>query len=491
MKKYIEIDVGLLVPSLTNPRKSFGDLNDLAASIKAQGVLEPLIVRAVGEKFEIIAGERRFKAAKQNGLDKVPCVVHDLKDEDVLEVQIIENMQRTDLSPMEEAEGYKILHDDKGISFDDLALRIGKSKNYIYTRLRLLSLIPEARKMLIEGKMPLSYADQLTRVCDAKMQKEIIEELKNDYISDLPTLKRTIDEQYVLVLKNAPFKTGVVTPGCNLGPCTSCEKRTGADKDLFGEAGKTDSCQDPICWNKRKEAYKKAITEQYALKGIKVLTPKESERFQYNKTLANSTDERLKAGVTWKEALKGGEGEILVIEDRDGKFIEIVDPSKAIKKVPKELIKKVAAAKEDDTAKKAEEEKEARAEAIKERSIILLADAISKKMNKSGVTAKIFRMALNMIIEKMAFNFSEILTAVYESAVLDDSGSICLDNIKDNELPGVFAFMLVGKIKQDLKWDDQELKKGLSEIAKLYSIDMAEVKNKAVASLKVEKKEVA
>lgn len=485
MKKYIEIDLNLLAPSPTNPRKSFDDLKDLAASIKVQGVLEPLIVRAVGESFEIIAGERRFRAAKLNGLDKVPCVVHDLKDEEVLEIQIIENMQRTDLSPMEEAEGYNTLHNEKGISYDDLAARIGKSKNYIYTRLRLLSLIPEARKALLAGTMPLSYAEQLTRVIDPKVQKKALEA---KYYSDtLEEFKREI-ENFLLVIKNAPFKTNTITESCKLGPCNVCEKRTGSDKDLFGDAGKMDTCLDPECWNKRKEAYKKEQIALYEEKGMKILTPKESERFRYNKTLANSTDENLKSGTTWKTALKGKESEILVVEDENGKFVEIVDPSKAIKQVPKELIKKVAT--DNKSVHDVSREKHEKAEAIKERTDILLADAIAKKMNKSGVNTKIFRMALNIIFQSAGYEIRDLVKSIYKDTIKDhEKGIFSLEKIKDNELPGVLAFMLLGQIKKEFRWDDKAFKKKITELSALYCIDMAEIKEKAILSLKVVKKE--
>src|SRR5690349_14391102 len=139
-----------------NPRKSYdaGDLDELTASIKEKGVVQPILVRPVAgtEDFEIIAGERRWRAAQRAGLHDVPVVVHDVSDKEALELAIIENVQRTDLNPLEEAAGYQQLIDEFQYSQAQLADMIGKSRPHIANTLRLLKFSPVVQDYLRAGK---------------------------------------------------------------------------------------------------------------------------------------------------------------------------------------------------------------------------------------------------------------------------------------------------------------------------------------------------
>jgi ParB family transcriptional regulator, chromosome partitioning protein len=142
------LPVAMLRPNPRNPRKNFddGDLADLAASIRERGVVQAILVRPVpggGEGYEIIAGERRWRAAQRAGLHEVPIVVHDVSDREALELAIIENVQRADLNPLEEAIGYQQLIDEHGYSQSQLGEVIGKSRPHIANTLRLLKL-PDA-----------------------------------------------------------------------------------------------------------------------------------------------------------------------------------------------------------------------------------------------------------------------------------------------------------------------------------------------------------
>ena len=154
-----------------NPRKAFDtdDLNDLAASIREKGVVQPILVRPVAgtdDSYEIIAGERRWRAAQKAGLHEVPVVVHDVSDKEALELAIIENVQRADLNPLEEAVGYQQLIEEHSYSQAQLAEVIGKSRPHIANTLRLLKLPDSVREYLKTGQLSAGHARALVTLAD-------------------------------------------------------------------------------------------------------------------------------------------------------------------------------------------------------------------------------------------------------------------------------------------------------------------------------------
>ncbi|HET7714658.1 MAG TPA: ParB/RepB/Spo0J family partition protein [Bauldia sp.] len=165
------LPVAMLRPNPRNPRKSFddGDLGDLAASIKERGVVQAILVRPAssgGEGYEIIAGERRWRAAQRAGLHEVPVVVHDVSDREALELAIIENVQRADLNPLEEAVGYQQLIDEHGYSQAQLAEVIGKSRPHIANTLRLLKLPDSVQAYVRSGQLSAGHARALVTLDD-------------------------------------------------------------------------------------------------------------------------------------------------------------------------------------------------------------------------------------------------------------------------------------------------------------------------------------
>jgi ParB family chromosome partitioning protein len=173
--------VAMLRPNPRNPRKAFdeSELADLAASIRERGVVQAILVRpAAGgaEGYEIIAGERRWRAAQRAGLHEVPIVVHDVSDREALELAIIENVQRADLNPLEEAIGYQQLIDEHGYSQSQLGDVIGKSRPHIANTLRLLKLPETVRRFLEEGKLSAGHARTLLGADDPEaLARSIIE----------------------------------------------------------------------------------------------------------------------------------------------------------------------------------------------------------------------------------------------------------------------------------------------------------------------------
>ncbi len=174
-----KINISQIIPNPLQPRKNFkeDDLKELSSSIKNQGLIQPIIIKPIdGNQFQIIAGERRWRACQLNGMHEVDCVIKNIDDINVLEAALIENIQREDLNVIEEANAYKGLIDIKGINNEKLAKLIGKSPSHISNILRLLELDKKIQKLVISGDLSMGHARALIGVPDAiKKANEIIE----------------------------------------------------------------------------------------------------------------------------------------------------------------------------------------------------------------------------------------------------------------------------------------------------------------------------
>jgi len=158
-----QVDIDKISPSPFQPRRTFDEikLQELAMSIRNQGIIQPLVVRPKGERFELIAGERRWRAAVKAGLNTVPVVVRQASDRDALQLALIENLQREDLNPIEEATGYRRLQDEFTWSQEEVAEKVGKSRPAVTNALRLLSLPSEVQQEVASGNLPAGQARAL------------------------------------------------------------------------------------------------------------------------------------------------------------------------------------------------------------------------------------------------------------------------------------------------------------------------------------------
>ncbi len=165
------LPIDLVQRNPSQPRKHFdeGELNELANSIRAHGVLQPILVRPIpGGKFEIVAGERRWRAAQRAGLHAIPAVVRELNEVEVLEIAIVENVQRTDLNPIEEAQGFQALMDRFGRTQQDIADSVGKSRPHIANMLRLLALPDDLQEMVRDGRLSSGHARAILTAPDPR-----------------------------------------------------------------------------------------------------------------------------------------------------------------------------------------------------------------------------------------------------------------------------------------------------------------------------------
>lgn len=167
---FVEIPIAEIFPNPDQPRKEFNQeaLDNLAQSIKNFGMIQPITVYKKDEGYEIIAGERRYRAAKQASLEVVPAIIKDLSQKERFEISIVENVQRENLNPVEEALAYSSLIETYQITHENLALRIGKSRTALTNSLRLLNLEPQVQKWLIEGKITPGHARTILSISDRK-----------------------------------------------------------------------------------------------------------------------------------------------------------------------------------------------------------------------------------------------------------------------------------------------------------------------------------
>lgn len=174
-----EVRITDIEPNANQPRKSIDDekLAALAESIKQHGVVQPLIVQQDGDSYRIVAGERRWRAARRAGLETVPVIVRDLSDRQVMEVALIENLQREDLNPIEEAEAYEKLISEYGMTQEEVASVVGKSRPAITNSIRLLSLDDEIKSRLISGEISSGHARALLSLDDKDLRRKAMQEI--------------------------------------------------------------------------------------------------------------------------------------------------------------------------------------------------------------------------------------------------------------------------------------------------------------------------
>lgn len=250
--RFAVIDLADLTPHPAN-RKRLGDLSALAASIGAQGIIEPLIVREVRDGYEIICGERRWRAAVEAGLTTAPCIVRDLDDAQVLETMLVENSQRHDAHPVEEAATFSALI-ESGYTASRIAERIGRPVSYVAQRLRLAEAHQSVRDALDADTITLGVALLIAR--QPQGQQEHLVALLRDVGGRVPTLAeaRRLIEREQRPLSAATWKLSDAKLVRAAGACTKCPKRTGAQVDLFDDVTE-DRCLDGDCWERKHEAY--------------------------------------------------------------------------------------------------------------------------------------------------------------------------------------------------------------------------------------------
>lgn len=294
------VEVALIEESTTNPRKTFDQvkLQELAASIAATGVHQPILLRPLpGHRvpdtwgfrrqgaplpaYELVAGARRLRACKFAKVTEVPAMIRELTDAQALEIQVIENLQREDVTELEEAEGYEVLMRQGNLNADQVGGKIGKSRSYVYARLKVLDLCQQGRQALREGKIDFSRGLLIARIPDEALQLKALHFCTDpDWQGDMPGYRECaayVQQEFMLRLDKARFNIADSTLVPDAGSCKDCSKRTGANPDLFADVKSADVCTSPACFHSKEQAHAALMVEQAQAKGITVIAGKEAQ----------------------------------------------------------------------------------------------------------------------------------------------------------------------------------------------------------------------
>ncbi|WOI43758.1 ParB/RepB/Spo0J family partition protein [Acidovorax sp. BLS4] len=301
------VEVALIEESLTNPRKHFNQekLGELADSIRASGVHQPILLRPLpGTRladtfgyrrqgaplpaYELVAGARRLRACKIAKVHEVPAMIRELTDDQALEIQVIENLQREDVTELEEAEGYEVLMRTGKITAEEVGAKIGKSRSYVYGRLKVLDLCHQAREALREGKIDFSKGLLIARIPDEGLQLKALDFCLGNrgyYGSDGPGYRECanyVQQNYMLKLGSAKFKITDANLIPKAGSCKECPKRTGANPDLFQDVDSADVCTDPTCYRAKEDAHSVAVKKAALESGAQIIEGREAKALMPN-----------------------------------------------------------------------------------------------------------------------------------------------------------------------------------------------------------------
>lgn len=368
-----DLQLSKIVPSRMHLRRIRDKEADvrLRENIARLGILQPIIVRPIGEQggYELVAGHRRYDAAVAVKLETIPAVVRELDDAQALEVQVVENQQRADVHPLEEAEGYRLLTEKHGYSVEQVAAKVGKSKAYVYGRMRLGALGGQGREAFLAGKLDAATALLVARIPE-RLQKDALKGILTGgpWVGDAhgPMTYRGavefVHSHFMLRLEDAPFDTADnELPG---GGCGACIKRTGNDRDLFGDVKGPDICTDPQCYQCNVAVAAKRRLAQLKAEGKTILPrdrvkksyPSRSSRPDYNSEFLD-LDSELWVGnrkVKVSALLRQAKPEIPTVfgERHDGVIVELA-PRKALELAARKLSRKSTSGKRQEADPKA------------------------------------------------------------------------------------------------------------------------------------------
>lgn len=240
-------------------------LKELAASIKTKGVLQPILARPDGDAYQIVAGNRRYLAADMAGLTEIPAIVRELTDEEALEVQVIENGQREDANPMEDARGFQRLIDMGKHTVETLAGRLGKSISHVNARLKLLELPKDAQKAVQDETITVGHAMVLMRLKNPADQKELLKEMTRD---NGMTIRAAMEwcQNHSLNIEKAVFDTA---------DCTTCQFLASNQSLLFSELKKSGQCTGRQCYMAKTKNHYEAQIDEKRKAGFPIVTDKD------------------------------------------------------------------------------------------------------------------------------------------------------------------------------------------------------------------------
>ena len=517
--KFDNLPLNCIRPSSTNPRKRFDEngLSELAISIKEQGVAQPILVRPIERVegsifyFEIVAGERRYRASGLAGMATIPALIRELTDAQALEIQVIENLQRSDLHPLEEAEGYEQLMKMHNMTADDLAAKVGKSKAFIYARLKLLALVPEAREAFYEGKLTPSTAILIARIPVKQLQAQAVIDITEPDHDDEPLSTRAaaeyIQEEYMLQLKAAPFDTISIELVPAAGACTTCPKRTGNQPELFADIESKDTCTDPQCFALKRDANKEAIRAKAIKDGRKFISGDEALKIKPHQWsplqggYINIDEKCYDDGHarTYRQIIGDAMPETVLFENpyADSPMIEIIKLKDIEKQLKKNFTKKVERKPaQPKTAQSDQRKKEDQVRENEGKYRRALFDAVRPKLG-TDITRKILVMiALELVAsseqDEVISELHNIPEDVLSSGMRSDDLPDTLNDMASDKLTQlIIDLLLVNDIGVPWFQPEKNPPQKLIDIANEYKIDASEIRKTIFADADAKEKKAA
>lgn len=377
---------------------------ELAKSVAEKGVLQPLLVRPIDGKrgrFEVVFGNRRLRAAKTAGLEAVHCQIQDLTDLQALEAALIENVQRVDVHPIEEAEGFAELVEKHKYSVADIVAKTGRSDSWVRSRLKLAEVLPAVRKSCIAGKISPGAAMHIARLVPAELQAEALGQVeswsKYRELSD-DAVRTGLLQEYSRELSRAPWKLDDATVADGCVACSTCPQRSKNDRQLFDEVAKKDVCLDGACWAKKLEAHKATAIAAAQATGRTVLEGKVAQKAIQDHHKFCHANSQVETSNGWRlvgaAAKKGKIAPVLAIDDR-GELVELYERKELNKLAPKR--KQPAGGRGRMNTYRAAEKRAAENRKRKNRGLQLAAEAACAKLTEAGGLHKIdekFRAAI-------------------------------------------------------------------------------------------------
>lgn len=413
--EYRNLPLSLLTESQTNPRRIFDEnaLEELAESIRTHGILSPLLVRPLNERsFEIVAGARRYRAAQLAGVETAPVRIVQLNDAEALEAQLIENLQRKDVHPLEEAQGFRALLnlDEPKYSIEQIAAKTGKSPSYIAQRLKLTELSPAVIEAFVKDEIGVGHALLLAKLQPAQQEKALAACFKEEWTSGdrktkrilLPVrhLQQWIQHNVMLILSEAPFDTKNANLVRAAGSCLDCPKHTGHNKLLFADlSGNISACTDPACYAAKLDAHvKEAVATKPKLVQITTAYGKPAEgspiltRSQYVEIRQEKPKSKYQQDAPEYKTCRYTTEAIVSEGTEKGELRKVCAHPDCPVHHPKKKTKKV----QGDAAFKAEQEKRRREEAIAQATGLRVVKAIG-----DAVPVRLMKRDLLFILEKL------------------------------------------------------------------------------------------
>lgn len=354
---YLPIDK--IGPSPQNPRKVIGDLAELKAAIQEKGLLVPLLVRPSPKKgapYEIVFGERRWRALKEIGETVVRCEVRELSDDQALELMLVEYVHRVDLAPLEEAAAFASMRDKLKLDEKGIAKLVKKTPGYVFKQLRLHGLSEKAKAAVTAGDLQLGAARQLAMVEGAAAQDALLPRLARHVehgYEHQPASEKTakqIVNDSLRKLKDAPFDIArspfVIIGDVDAGACTVCPKNTGAQLLLIGEAAtEEEKCTDAVCWAGKVRVTGELALEEAKKSGKAIVKDQgiwaDYGRLKHDAPYVDLAETEQHSGTKWKKVLENSGLRISAGVDLDGKPHDLA-PRKEAEAFAKKLAKKLS-----------------------------------------------------------------------------------------------------------------------------------------------------